>query len=86
MANLQAEDMEAETAFLSRALGLRPRMRRSAQLPRVMFRACPRCHGDLMREPEDWHSSKGDDEFACLQCGRRIQVDEIEGLKATAVA
>ena len=32
---------------------------------RILLRACPRCHGDLF--PDDW-----EEDFACLQCGRRV--------------
>lgn len=68
------EAWETETANLARTLGLKPRTRRSTRVPRVLLHACPRCQGDLMLEPEDWHSSHADDEYACLQCGRRVQV------------
>jgi hypothetical protein len=79
------EAWEAETAFLARALGLKPRGRRPANLPRVLLHACPRCEGDLMLEPEDWHSSHADDEFACLQCGRRVQVGALAALRSESL-
>jgi hypothetical protein len=42
---------------------------------RIMLRACPRCHGDLF--PDDY-----EEDFACLQCGRRFDVAQI--LRQTA--
>ena len=32
---------------------------------KIMLRACPRCHGDLF--PDEY-----EEDFACLQCGRRF--------------
>jgi hypothetical protein len=32
---------------------------------KILLRACPRCHGDLFPDIEE-------EDFACLQCGRRI--------------
>ena len=32
---------------------------------KILLRACPRCEGDLF--PDQY-----EEEFACLQCGRRI--------------
>ena len=31
---------------------------------KIMMRACPRCHGDLLHDEYE-------DEYRCLQCGRR---------------
>ena len=33
----------------------------------IALKACPRCRGDLMLEPEE----EGPGAFVCLQCGRR---------------
>ena len=32
---------------------------------KIVLRACPRCHGDLF--PDEY-----EEDFACLQCGRRL--------------
>ena len=32
----------------------------------MLFKACPRCHGDMLRE-----DLPGEIEFVCLQCGHR---------------
>jgi hypothetical protein len=37
---------------------------------RILLRACPRCHGDLF--PDDY-----EEDFACLQCGRRIAAAQV---------
>jgi hypothetical protein len=34
---------------------------------KIVLRACPRCHGDLF--PDEY-----EEDFACLQCGRRFSV------------
>jgi hypothetical protein len=36
---------------------------------RVILRGCQRCHGDLMREPN---------EFVCMQCGRSAPLPKSE--------
>ncbi len=32
----------------------------------ILFKCCPRCHGDMMQE-----ELLGETEFVCLQCGHR---------------
>ena len=34
---------------------------------KIVMRACPRCHGDLLHDEYE-------DEFRCLQCGRRADL------------
>ena len=34
---------------------------------KIVMRACPRCHGDLLHDDYE-------DEFVCLQCGRRADL------------
>ena len=34
---------------------------------KILMRACPRCHGDLLHDEYE-------DEFRCLQCGRTANV------------
>jgi tRNA(Ile2) C34 agmatinyltransferase TiaS len=34
---------------------------------KLVMRACPRCHGDLLHDEYE-------DEFRCLQCGRRADL------------
>ena len=36
---------------------------------KLMLRACPRCRGDLMHDDYE-------DDFVCLQCGRRANLSE----------
>ncbi len=36
---------------------------------KLILRACPRCHGDLMLDNYDT-----DEEFKCLQCGRHTNM------------
>lgn len=43
---------------------------------KILLRSCPRCRGDLFRDSFD-------DEFACLQCGRRISVESLEAQQKT---
>jgi uncharacterized protein (DUF983 family) len=42
---------------------------------RIMLRACPRCGGDLF--PDEF-----EEDFACLQCGRRFGMAVIATLVA----
>ncbi len=37
-------------------------------LPRIMFKACLRCHGDLMRMEDEYSES-----MKCLLCGREYE-------------
>lgn len=34
---------------------------------KLVMRACPRCHGDLLRDDYE-------EEFVCIQCGRRTDI------------
>ena len=38
----------------------------------IAFKACPRCHGDLLGSREG--------EFSCLQCGRELGPEESRSL------
>jgi len=37
---------------------------------RIILRACPRCQGDLF--PDIY-----EEDFACLQCGRRVSTSQV---------
>ena len=37
---------------------------------RIMLRACPRCQGDLFPDTHE-------EDFACLQCGRRFDTAQV---------
>ena len=37
---------------------------------RIILRACPRCQGDLF--PDSY-----EEDFACLQCGRRVSISQV---------
>ncbi|HXH21988.1 MAG TPA: hypothetical protein VNN10_08155 [Dehalococcoidia bacterium] len=41
-------------------------MQSTVRRPNLLMRACPRCGGDLYRD-----LLETDEEFVCLQCGRR---------------
>ena len=50
-----------------------PVMRRTSRSQLIRLRACPRCGGDLILDLDDYLVQEGEeDEYACLQCGRRI--------------
>jgi predicted RNA-binding Zn-ribbon protein involved in translation (DUF1610 family) len=40
---------------------------------KILLRSCPRCQGDLFPDQEE-------EDFACLQCGRRFQVAQVLGI------
>lgn len=42
---------------------------------KIMLHACPRCQGDLF--PDEY-----EEDFACLQCGRRFTAAAIAAMKA----
>ena len=47
---------------------------------RILLHACPRCQGDLFPDDEE-------NDFACLQCGRRFGSAQIQvGVIAAATA
>lgn len=39
--------------------------KRTKARQKILLRACPRCHGDLFPDSDE-------EDFACLQCGRRV--------------
>jgi hypothetical protein len=52
-------------------------MKKTLRNTRIVLRACPRCQGDLF--PDEY-----EEDFACLQCGRRFgtaAVAEIMGAR-----
>jgi hypothetical protein len=46
---------------------------------KLMMRACPRCHGDLLHDEYE-------DEFRCLQCGRRADLSSGQPIVAEPVS
>jgi DNA-directed RNA polymerase subunit RPC12/RpoP len=45
----------------------------------LLYRACPRCHGDLVLDAEEGQRPGQDGlEYVCLQCGRRTTM-KVEG-------
>jgi len=40
---------------------------------RMLFKACPRCHGDLTLDEYEHHDT-GVVAYECLQCGRTIRI------------
>lgn len=50
-------------------------MRHSKQLRTYLYKACPRCHGDLVLDIEEsprLPQARLAAAYACLQCGRRF--------------
>jgi hypothetical protein len=48
-------------------------MKNKLRNAKIMLRACPRCQGDLF--PDEY-----EEDFACLQCGRRFGIAAIAAL------
>jgi predicted RNA-binding Zn-ribbon protein involved in translation (DUF1610 family) len=48
-----------------------------AKRTKILLHACPRCHGDLFPD-------ESEDDFACLQCGRRITAEQLSGVLTEA--
>ena len=48
-------------------------MKKTLRNARIVLRACPRCHGDLF--PDEY-----EEDFACLQCGRRFSLAAVAEL------
>jgi predicted RNA-binding Zn-ribbon protein involved in translation (DUF1610 family) len=45
----------------------RMKLKKNLRHAKIALRACPRCHGDLF--PDEY-----EEDFACLQCGRRLTI------------
>ena len=43
---------------------------------KLLMRACPRCHGDLLHDDYE-------DEYICLQCGRRADLSSGQPVAST---
>lgn len=41
---------------------------------RMLFKACPRCHGDLTLDEYERHDT-GVVAYECLQCGRVVRIE-----------
>ena len=50
-------------------------MKRTLRHAKIVLRACPRCNGDLF--PDEY-----EEDFACLQCGRRFGVVAVAEIMA----
>ena len=48
-------------------------MKKTLRNAKIVLRACPRCHGDLF--PDEY-----EEDFACLQCGRRLSIAMVHEL------
>jgi hypothetical protein len=48
-------------------------MKKTLRHAKIVLRACPRCQGDLF--PDEY-----EEEFACLQCGRRFDIGAVAEL------
>jgi DNA-directed RNA polymerase subunit RPC12/RpoP len=51
-----------------------------APMKTVLYKACPRCHGDLLmdEEAEPTVRLKGGIGYVCLQCGRPTVMDSLK--------
>ena len=50
-------------------------MKKTLRNAKIVLRACPRCSGDLF--PDEY-----EEDFACLQCGRRLGISAVAEIKA----
>ena len=50
-------------------------MKKTLRHAKIVLRACPRCHGDLF--PDEY-----EEDFACLQCGRRFAIAAVAEILA----
>jgi hypothetical protein len=48
----------------------------------MLFKACPRCGGDLLSEPDLDRDRRGSPNLVCLQCGRCVSPGEREAMLA----
>ena len=51
-------------------------MKKTLRHAKIALRACPRCQGDLF--PDEY-----EEDFACLQCGRRFGVTAVREILAS---
>ncbi len=57
------------------------KMRQITKARMLRLRACPRCHGDLILDEDEYNRETDEDEYYCLQCGRRITVSKLTGVE-----
>jgi hypothetical protein len=65
-------------------------MLKEIRLPTYLYKACPRCHGDLMLDDEQASQLALNDTgigYVCLQCGRHAavktaKVEKQQGIRA----
>lgn len=48
-------------------------MKKTLRNAKIVLRACPRCQGDLF--PDEY-----EEDFACLQCGRRFGIAAVRDI------
>ena len=63
-------------------------MLNQSRVKTYLYKACPRCHGDLVADPEVEQSLMFNErlEYVCLQCGGRILLSTSKVIRAPAVA
>ena len=54
-------------------------MKKTLRNAKIVLRACPRCQGDLF--PDEY-----EEDFACLQCGRRFGIAAVREIMAAREA
>jgi len=60
--------------------------RATKSIKTFLYKACPRCHGDLVLEEELGHALQGQVEYVCLQCGRSVPIDARKVTKIAVAA
>ena len=63
-------------------------MFRQTSTKTFLYKACPRCHGDIVLDADVEHNPMIDNrlEYVCLQCGRRTSVEAGSVAKTPATA
>ena len=49
----------------------------------MLYRSCPRCHGDLIMDPESRGENPEAIDFICPQCGRSVAMRLIDVQQST---
>lgn len=60
--------------------------RAQAPVKKFLYKACPRCHGDLVLDADVEPSLMLEDQpaYTCLQCGRRVSPEALREVTGSA--
>ena len=63
-------------------------MLKQSRLRIFLYKACPRCRGDLVLDANVEDNAIIDDraEYVCLQCGRRTSIEVSEAIRTPAAS